>query len=141
LYQENFAQVFPGGRGGLRLVDPDHPLESGVEVEAQPHGKKVGRLALLSGGERSLAALAFLFAVFRARPSPFYVLDEVEAALDDANLHRFLRLVDTLRSSAQLVIITHQQQTMEAADMLYGVTMEPGESSKVLARRMARVLV
>ncbi|MCJ7781950.1 MAG: AAA family ATPase, partial [Acidimicrobiia bacterium] len=82
-----------------------------------------------------------LFAVFRARPSPFYVLDEVEAALDDANLHRFLRLVDTLRSSAQLVIITHQQQTMEAADMLYGVTMEPGESSKVLARRMARVAV
>ncbi len=141
LYQENFAQVFPGGRGRLRLTDPDHPLESGVEVEAQPHGKKVGRLALLSGGERSLAALAFLFAVFRARPSPFYVLDEVEAALDDANLHRFLRLVDTLRSSAQLVIITHQQQTMEAADMLYGVTMEPGESSKVLARRMAKVTV
>jgi chromosome segregation protein len=139
LYQENFAQVFPGGRGRLRLVDQEHPLESGIEVEAQPHGKKVGRLALLSGGERSLAALAFLFAVFRARPSPFYVLDEVEAALDDANLHRFLRLVDTLRSSAQLVIITHQQQTMEAADMLYGVTMEPGESSKVLARRMSRV--
>ncbi|MEA2023624.1 MAG: chromosome segregation protein SMC [Actinomycetota bacterium] len=141
LYQENFSQVFPGGRGRLRLTDPDHPLESGVEVEAQPHGKKVGRLALLSGGERSLAALAFLFAVFRARPSPFYVLDEVEAALDDANLHRFLRLVDTLRSSAQLVIITHQQQTMEAADMLYGVTMEPGESSRVLARRMTRVSV
>jgi len=141
LYQENFTQVFPGGRGRLRLVDPDHPLESGVEVEAQPHGKKVGRLALLSGGERSLAALAFLFAVFRARPSPFYILDEVEAALDDANLHRFLRLVDTLRSSAQLVIITHQQQTMEAADMLYGVTMEPGESSKVLARRMVNATV
>ena len=139
LYQENFSHVFPGGRGRLRLVDADHPLESGVEVEAQPHGKKVGRLALLSGGERSLAALAFLFAVFRARPSPFYVLDEVEAALDDANLHRFLRLVETLRSSAQLVIITHQQQTMEAADMLYGVTMEPGESSKVLARRMTKV--
>ena len=141
LYQENFAEVFPGGRGRLRLDKPDRPLESGVEVEAQPHGKKVGRLALLSGGERSLAALAFLFAVFRARPSPFYVLDEVEAALDDANLHRFLRLVDALRSSAQLVIITHQQQTMEAADMLYGVTMEPGESSKVLARRMAKTTV
>ena len=141
LYQENFGKVFPGGRGRLRLTDPNHPLESGVEVEAQPHGKKVGSLALLSGGERSLAALAFLFAVFRARPSPFYVLDEVEAALDDANLHRFLKLVDTLRSSAQLVVITHQQQTMEAADMLYGVTMEPGESSKVLARRMAKVTV
>jgi chromosome segregation protein len=136
-YEENFALVFPGGRGGLRLVDPSDPLTSGVEVEAQPHGKKVGRLSLLSGGERSLAALAFLFAVFRARPSPFYVLDEVEAALDDANLHRFIRLVDTLRASAQLVIITHQQQTMGAADILYGVTMEPGASSKVLARRMA----
>ena len=139
LYQENFALVFPGGRGRLRLVGGDRPLESGVEVEAQPHGKKVGRLSLLSGGERSLAALAFLFAVFRARPSPFYVLDEVEAALDDANLHRFLRLVDTLRRSAQLVIITHQQQTMEAADMLYGVTMEPGASSKIIAKRMSRV--
>jgi chromosome segregation protein len=139
-YEENFALVFPGGRGRLRLIDPDRPLESGVEVEAQPHGKKVGRLSLLSGGERSLAALAFLFAVFRARPSPFYVLDEVEAALDDANLHRFLRLVDTLRRSAQLVIITHQQQTMEAADMLYGVTMEPGASSKIIAKRMSRVI-
>jgi chromosome segregation protein len=138
LYEENFAIVFPGGRGRLRLVDPEDPLVTGVEVEAQPHGKKVGRLSLLSGGERSLAALAFLFAVFRARPSPFYILDEVEAALDDANLHRFIGLVDTLRRSAQLVIITHQQQTMEAADMLYGVTMEPGESSKVLARRMQR---
>jgi chromosome segregation protein len=137
LYEENFGLVFPGGRGRLRLLDPDHPLQSGVEVEAQPHGKKVGRLTLLSGGERSLAALAFLFAVFRARPSPFYVLDEVEAALDDSNLHRFLRLVDQLRDSAQLVIITHQQQTMQAADMLYGITMEPGESSKVLAKRMS----
>ena len=137
LYEENFGLVFPGGRGRLRLLDPDNPLQSGVEVEAQPHGKKVGRLSLLSGGEQSLAALAFLFAVFRARPSPFYVLDEVEAALDDSNLHRFLRLVDQLRASAQLVIITHQQQTMQAADMLYGITMEPGESSKVLAKRMS----
>jgi chromosome segregation protein len=136
LYEENFGLVFPGGRGSLRLTDPGRPLETGVEIEAQPLGKKVGRLSLLSGGERSLAALAFLFAVFRARPSPFYVLDEVEAALDDANLRRFLRLVDTLRNSAQLVIITHQQQTMEAADILYGVTMEPGESSKVIAKRL-----
>ena len=91
--------------------------------------------------ERHLAALAFLFAVFRARPSPFYVLDEVEAALDDANLHRFLRLVDTLRADTQLVIITHQQQTMTAADVLYGVTMEPGETSKVLSKRMTAVSV
>ena len=141
LYQENFGLVFPGGRGRLRLTDPEHPLETGVEIEAQPLGKKVGRLSLLSGGERSLAALAFLFAVFRARPSPFYVLDEVEAALDDANLRRFLRLVDTLRQSAQLVIITHQQQTMEAADVIYGVTMEPAESSKVISKRLERTRV
>ncbi len=137
-FQESFSLVFPGGRGRLRLTDPGDPLTSGVEIEAQPMGKKVGRLSLLSGGERSLAALAFLFAVFRARPSPFYVLDEVEAALDDSNLRRFLRLVATLRESAQLVIITHQQQTMEAADILYGVTMEPGESSKVVSKRLER---
>jgi chromosome segregation protein len=141
LFEENFALVFPGGKGRLRLTDPHHPLSTGVEIEAQPMGKKVGRLSLLSGGERSLAALAFLFAVFRARPSPFYVLDEVEAALDDANLRRFLRLVDMLRESAQLVIITHQQQTMEAADILYGVTMEPGESSLVVAKRLDTVKV
>jgi chromosome segregation protein len=135
-FEENFALVFPGGKGKLSLTDPDNPLETGVEIEAQPHGKKVGKLSLLSGGEKSLAALAFLFAVFRARPSPFYVLDEVEAALDDSNLRRFLRLVRTLRESAQVVIITHQQQTMEAADILYGVTMEPGESSQVIAKRI-----
>ncbi len=138
-YEENFALLFPGGRGRLRLSDPDDLLGTGVEIEAQPMGKKVTRLSLLSGGERSLAALAFLFAVFRARPSPFYLLDEVEAALDDANLHRFIRLVDTLRGSAQLVIVTHQQHTMEAADILYGVTMEPGETSKVIAKRFATV--
>jgi chromosome segregation protein len=140
-YEENFSLVFPGGKGRLRLEASDDPLNAGVVVEAQPAGKKVGRLSLLSGGERSLAALAFLFAVFRARPSPFYVLDEVEAALDDANLHRFLRLVDTLSGSVQLVIITHQQQTMEAADVLYGVTLEPGGSSKVISRRMSTVTV
>jgi chromosome segregation protein len=141
LYEENFSLVFPGGKGQIRMLDPSDPLESGIEIEAQPLGKKVGRLSLLSGGERSLAALAFLFAVFRARPSPFYVLDEVEAALDDANLRRFLRLVDTLRGSAQVVIITHQQQTMEAGDILYGVTMEPGESSRVLAKKLDRTRV
>jgi len=135
-YEENFSLVFPGGKGRLTLTDPDRLLETGVEIEAQPLGKKVGKLSLLSGGEKSLAALAFLFAVFRARPSPFYVLDEVEAALDDANLRRFLRLVATLRESAQVIIITHQQQTMEAADILYGVTMEPGESSQVIAKRI-----
>lgn len=140
-YQENFALVFPGGTGSLAMSEDGDALSVGVEVRAQPAGKKVGRLSLLSGGERSLAALAFLFAVFRARPSPFYVLDEVEAALDDANLHRFLRLVETLRRDVQLVIITHQQQTMGAADVLYGVTMEPGETSKVLSKRMSPVTV
>lgn len=140
-YEENFSLVFPGGKGRLRLTDDDQLLNSGVLVEAQPAGKKVGRLSLLSGGERSLAALAFLFAVFRARPSPFYVLDEVEAALDDANLARFLTLVDTLRNEVQLVIITHQQQTMHAADVLYGVTMEPGETSLVISKRMSPVTV
>jgi chromosome segregation protein len=133
-YQEYFGLLFPGGSGRMRLTDPTQPLTSGVEIEAQPMGKKIGNLSLLSGGERSLAALAFLFGVFRARPSPFYILDEVEAALDDSNLRRFLRLVETFRRESQLVLITHQQQTMEVADVLYGVTMEPGGSSQVLSR-------
>ncbi len=139
-FSENFSVLFPGGTGKITLSHPDDPLATGVDIFAQPMGKKVDRLQLLSGGERSLAALAFLFAVFRSRPSPFYILDEVEAALDDANLHRFLRLVATLRDTSQLVIVTHQQQTMEAADVLYGVTMEPGESSRVLAKRMADLI-
>ena len=135
-YEEFFTILFPGGRGRIELTDPDKPLETGLEIAAQPHGKKVSRLSLLSGGERSLAALAFLFAVFKARPSPFYIMDEVEAALDDANLRRFLRLVERFRGSAQLLVVTHQQQTMEGADVLYGVTMEPGGSSQALAKRM-----
>ncbi len=137
-YERHFTVLFPGGKGRLRLTDPEDPLSSGVEIEAQPLGKRVGRLTLLSGGERSLAALAFLFAVFTARPSPFYILDEVEAALDDANLRRFLRLLDQFRGEAQLIVVTHQQQTMEAADVLYGVTMEPGGSSRVVAKPMVR---
>ncbi len=140
-FEEHFTVLFPGGRGRLRLADPDDPLGSGVEIEAQPLGKKVAKMSLLSGGERSLAALAFLFSVFRARPSPFYVLDEVEAALDDANLRRFLRLVESFRSDAQLVVVTHQQQTMEAADVLYGVTMEPGGSSTVVAKALTEAVV
>jgi len=138
-YQEHFGVLFPGGKGRLRLSDPDQPLTSGVEIEAQPLGKKVGKLSLLSGGERSLAALAFMFGVFKARPSPFYILDEVEAALDDANLRRFLRLVEAFRGASQLILITHQQQTMEAADVLYGVTMEPGGSSQVIAKQLVAV--
>lgn len=135
-YQEHFGVLFPGGKGRIRLNEPDQPLTSGVEIEAQPLGKKIGKLSLLSGGERSLAALAFMFGVFKARPSPFYILDEVEAALDDANLRRFLRLVEAFRGASQLVLITHQQQTMEAADVLYGVTMEPGGSSQVIAKEL-----
>jgi chromosome segregation protein len=134
-YQRYFAILFPGGRGRIRLTDPDDP-HSGLILEAQPLGKKVSQLTLLSGGERSLAALAFLFSIFEARPSPFYVLDEVEAALDDSNLRRFLRIVDEFRRRAQLLIVTHQQQTMEAADVLYGVTMEPGGSSQVVRKDM-----
>ena len=138
-YEQQFALLFPGGKGRIRLAEPESPLTSGVEIEAQPLGKKIGRLSLLSGGERSLAALAFLFAIFKARPSPFYVLDEVEAALDDSNLRRFLRLVEAFREESQLIIVTHQQQTMEAADVLYGVTMEPGGSSIVVAKALSEV--
>lgn len=140
-YTEFFDVLFPGGKGSIVLTEPDTPGTSGVDIKAQPLGKKVSRLQLLSGGERSLAALAFLFAVFKARPSPFYIMDEVEAALDDANLRRFLKLVEAFRGSAQLVVITHQQQTMESADVLYGVTMEPGGSSKVIAKRMSGQLI
>jgi chromosome segregation protein len=131
-----FATLFPGGQGQLRLTDPDGLLETGIELEARPSGKNVRRLSLLSGGERSLTAMAFLFAVFRSRPSPFYLMDEVEAALDDVNLHRFLDLVHEFRSDAQLVIVSHQKRTMEAADCLYGVTMAPGGSSRVISEKV-----
>ena len=135
-YRRFFSVLFPGGSGELVLSGGERPLRAGVDILAQPLGKKVGKLALLSGGERSLAALAFLFAVFKARPAPFYILDEVDAALDHANLRRFLRLVDEFRDQAQLIAITHQQATVRAADILYGVTMEPGGSSKALVHRM-----
>ncbi len=132
-----FTMLFPGGSGRLKLTDPDNLLETGIEVEARPSGKNVRQLSLLSGGERSLTALAFLFAVFRSRPSPFYLMDEVEAALDDVNLHRFLDLISEFRREAQLVIVSHQKRTMEAADCLYGVTMQPGGSSRVVSERIA----
>ncbi|MCP4434236.1 MAG: chromosome segregation protein SMC [Actinomycetia bacterium] len=135
-----FETLFPGGAGKLRLTDPNNLLDTGIEIEARPSGKNVKKLSLLSGGERSLTALAYLFAVFRSRPSPFYVMDEVEAALDDVNLHRFLDLVTEFRSSAQLVIVSHQKRTMEAADVLYGVSMEQGGSSKVVAERASEVV-
>jgi chromosome segregation protein len=135
-FETLFATLFPGGVGRLRLTDPDHLLETGIEVEARPSGKNVRRLSLLSGGERSLTAMAFLFAVFRSRPSPFYLMDEVEAALDDVNLHRFLDLVHEFRAEAQLLVVSHQKRTMEAADCLYGVTMAPGGSSRVISERV-----
>ncbi|HMF82851.1 MAG TPA: AAA family ATPase [Acidimicrobiia bacterium] len=135
-----FATLFPGGSGRVSLTDPDDVLNTGIEIDARPSGKNVRRLSLLSGGERSLTALAFLFAVFRARPSPFYLLDEVEAALDDVNLHRFLDLVDEFRNEAQLVIVTHQKRTMEAGDVLYGVSMPPGGSSKVVSQRVEEAI-
>jgi chromosome segregation protein len=130
-----FATLFPGGAGSLKLTAPDDLLNTGIEVEAKPSGKNVKKLSLLSGGERSLTALAFLFAVFRSRPSPFYVMDEVEAALDDINLHRFLGLVAEFRKDAQLLIVSHQKRTMEAGDSLLGVSMQPGGSSKVVTER------
>jgi chromosome segregation protein len=136
-FERLFATLFPGGEGRLKLTDPDHLLDTGIEVEARPSGKNLRRLSLLSGGERSLAAMAFLFAVFRARPSPFYMLDEVEAALDDVNLHRFLDLIHEFRDEAQLLIVSHQKRTMEAADCLYGVTMPPGGSSRVISEKVA----
>lgn len=135
-----FETLFPGGEGRLKLTEPNDLLSTGIEIEAKPSGKNVRKLSLLSGGERSLTALAFLFAVFRSRPSPFYVMDEVEAALDDVNLHRFLDLVNEFRRTAQLIIVSHQKRTMEAADVLYGVTMEPGGSSKVVSEKATAVL-
>ena len=131
------GRLFPGGAGKLRLSVPDDLLSSGIEIEARPPGKNVKKLSLLSGGERSLVALAFLFAIFRARPSPFYLLDEVEAALDDINLQRFLGLVSELEARAQILIVTHQKRTMESADVLYGVSMARDGVSQVVAKKMA----
>jgi chromosome segregation protein len=135
-FESLFSTLFPGGTGRLSLTDPDNLLDTGLEIEAKPSGKNVRKLSLLSGGERSLTALAFLFAVFRSRPSPFYVMDEVEAALDDVNLHRFLDLLAEFRQEAQLIVVSHQKRTMEAGDVLYGVTMQPGGSSKVISERV-----
>ena len=131
-----FRTLFPGGEGKLVLTDPDDMLTTGIEVEARPPGKKVKRLSLLSGGERSLTAVAMLVAIFRARPSPFYVMDEVEAALDDVNLGRLVGLIGELRASSQLIIITHQKRTMEVADALYGVTMRGDGITQVISQRL-----
>jgi len=135
-FREVFAVLFPGGEGRLRLTHPDDMLATGIEVEARPPGKKVTRLSLLSGGEKALTAVAMLVAIFRARPSPFYIMDEVEAALDDTNLRRLIALFELLRARSQLIIITHQKPTMEIADALYGVTMQGDGITAVISQRM-----
>jgi chromosome segregation protein len=135
-FETVFATLFPGGQGRLVLTDPDDLLTTGVDVEARPPGKKIKRLSLLSGGEKSLTAVAMLVAIFRARPSPFYVLDEIEAALDDANLRRLIGLLGELRASSQLIIITHQKPTMEVADALYGVSMRGDGITQVISQRL-----
>ena len=135
-FEHVFGVLFPGGAGDLVLTDPEDMLATGIEIEARPAGKKVKRLSLLSGGERSLAAIAFLVAIFKARPSPFYVMDEVEAALDDVNLSRLLVIFKELQETSQLIVITHQKRTMEIADALYGVTMRDGVTT-VVSQRLA----
>ena len=137
-FNEVFPVLFPGGTGSIHLTDPDDLLTTGIDVTVKPAGKKIERLSLLSGGERSLAAVALLIAIFKARPSPFYILDEVEAALDDANLGRLLTIFDELRQTSQLIIITHQKRTMEIADALYGVSMRADGISAVVGQRVVR---
>jgi chromosome segregation protein len=139
-FERLFSIVFPGGEGKLILTDPGDLLASGIDIEARPGRKKVKRLSLLSGGERALTALTFLFAIFRARPSPFYLLDEVEAALDDVNLHRFIELVRGFAETSQVLLVTHQKRTMEAADVLYGVSMGQGGASAVITERISEAV-
>ena len=138
-FTDTFTTVFPGGKGRLVLTDPTNMLTTGVEIEARPAGKNVTRLSLLSGGERSLTVLAFVFAIFRARPSPFYVLDEVDAALDDVNLQRLLRVIRSFRGTAQVIMVTHQRRSMEIADLLYGITMGPDAVTRVVSERLESV--
>ena len=135
-FADVFARLFPGGEGRLVLTDPQNMLTTGIDVEARPPGKKVKRLSLLSGGERALVAVAFLVALFKARPSPFYILDEVEAALDDTNLGRLLEIYEELRENSQLIVITHQKRTMEVADALYGISMRGDGVSAVISQRL-----
>jgi len=137
-YQEIFGLLFPGGQSQLSLTEPDDPETTGVEVIAQPRGKKLSKMSLLSGGEKSLTALALLFAVYRTRPCPFYILDEVEAALDDTNLRRFVAFVDSLRDTTQFITVTHQRRSMEMADVLYGVSMQADGVSKVVSQKLDR---
>jgi chromosome segregation protein len=135
-FADLFEELFPGGEGKLVLTDPANLLETGLEIEARPGRKRVRRISLLSGGERALTAMAFLFAIFRARPSPFYLLDEVEPALDDVNLHRFLKLIESFARDSQVLVVTHQKRTMEMAAMLYGVSMSKDGTSRVVCQRI-----
>lgn len=135
-FQEIFAILFPGGKARLELELPNDIENSGVEVKAQPHGKSVSKMSLLSGGEKSLVALCLLFAVYKKRSTPFYILDEVEAALDDTNLRRLIKYLENLRDTTQLIMITHQRRTMEMADVLYGVSMKDDGVTKVVSQRL-----
>ncbi len=139
-FQEIFATLFPGGKANLSLVDPDDVENTGVEVNAQPKGKRIAKMMLLSGGEKSLTALALLFAVYRIRSTPFYILDEVKAALDDTNLRRLAAYIDSLRGTTQLIMITHQRRTMEMADTLFGVSMQGDGVTKVISQKLDQAL-
>ena len=139
-FKEIFADLFPGGTAELLLVDPQDMEHTGVEVVAQPRGKKISKMSLMSGGEKSLVALALLFAVYRIRNTPFYILDEVEAALDDTNLRRLIAYLNKLRESTQLIMITHQRRTMEMADVLFGVSMQADGVTKVISQRLEHAL-
>lgn len=137
-FREVFGMLFPGGQAYLEMTDPEHPAETGIEVVAQPRGKRITKMMLMSGGEKSLTALALLFAVYRTRTVPFYVLDEVEAALDDSNLSKLIGAIDYLRTSTQLLVISHQRRTMEDADVLYGVSMQADGVSRVVSQKLDR---
>ena len=137
-FREVFSMLFPGGQAHLEMTDPEHPAQTGIEVVAQPRGKRITKMMLMSGGEKSLTALALLFAVYRTRTVPFYVLDEVEAALDDSNLSKLIGAIDVLRQSTQLLVISHQRRTMEDADVLYGVSMQADGVSRVVSQRLDR---
>ena len=139
-FQEIFSTLFPGGTAHLSLVDPDDMENTGVEVSAQPRGKRITKMSLMSGGEKSLTAIALLFAVYRIRTTPFYILDEVEAALDDTNLRRLIAFVESLRGTTQLIMITHQRRTMETADVLFGVSMQADGVTKVISQKLDRAL-
>ncbi|RKX30470.1 MAG: hypothetical protein DRP46_05330, partial [Candidatus Zixiibacteriota bacterium] len=134
-FKQVFEELFTGGEADIRMVNEDDPLESPIEIIARPRGKKLLSIAQMSGGERALTAISLLFAIYLAKPSPFCILDEIDAPLDDANIHRFLRIIKTFSEQTQFIIITHNKITMEAADILYGITMEHPGVSKVVSVR------